>query len=414
MVEPLSLQKNMMWNSIGSMVYLVCTWLTTVLAVILSSGYDASGQLAVAMAVGNIFATIVLFRIRPVQISDHDPSHTTGDYVFLRVATTLVAMFFCLAYSALTVSPSNYITVALYLLFKWTDSFVDVFQAVDQKNGRLDYAAISQIIRGALLLCSFVVGLTLFDSLNIAIFGSAVSSLLVVMLYDIPKSAQFGKIKPTVHGRIIKSLFVTCFPGFLSSLLVTMVVSVARQQYGLDFGNSLLGIYAAVATPTAVVQALASYIYAPLYGPMSDAWEKCQIHKIQNFILKVLLALFGILLCCIVLSIAFGGMALAIVYGSDVSSYAYLLPGILCCTCITAAVQYLVDMLIVFRDGRGAIITGVVSMIACVVLIPVVFSENDLNSISLTIVLSYACGLVCSLACIVRDISRRKREAIQS
>ena len=54
---------DVLWNSVGSLVYLGCTWLTTVLVVLLSDDYQASGSLAIAMAVGNVFSTIALFRV---------------------------------------------------------------------------------------------------------------------------------------------------------------------------------------------------------------------------------------------------------------------------------------------------------------------------------------------------------------
>ena len=45
----LSLKANVLWNSIGSMFYLGCQWLITVLVVRLSSGFDAAGLLSLAM-----------------------------------------------------------------------------------------------------------------------------------------------------------------------------------------------------------------------------------------------------------------------------------------------------------------------------------------------------------------------------
>ena len=66
--KELSVEQSLVWNSVGSMVYLICNWLITVLVVTLGSDISMSGSLAVAMSVGNIFATIVLLRARPVLI----------------------------------------------------------------------------------------------------------------------------------------------------------------------------------------------------------------------------------------------------------------------------------------------------------------------------------------------------------
>ena len=44
-VKPLSIKQNMLWNSFGSITYLACQWLITILVVRLSSGYEAAGTL---------------------------------------------------------------------------------------------------------------------------------------------------------------------------------------------------------------------------------------------------------------------------------------------------------------------------------------------------------------------------------
>ena len=56
-VPPLSTKQNMLWNSVGSMTYLACQWLTTVFVVRLSAGYDDAGLLSLAMSVVGIFGT---------------------------------------------------------------------------------------------------------------------------------------------------------------------------------------------------------------------------------------------------------------------------------------------------------------------------------------------------------------------
>ena len=77
--DGLSIGKNMAWNSFGSLVYLGCNWLTTVLVVIIYPTYEASGCLASAMAVGNVVATIVLFKVRAFQVSDIEKQFRTSD-----------------------------------------------------------------------------------------------------------------------------------------------------------------------------------------------------------------------------------------------------------------------------------------------------------------------------------------------
>ena len=51
----------MAWNSIGSLFYSGCQWLTTVLIVRLTTGYDAAGVLALAMAVVTAAFAVIMF-----------------------------------------------------------------------------------------------------------------------------------------------------------------------------------------------------------------------------------------------------------------------------------------------------------------------------------------------------------------
>ena len=44
--KQLSVKANMLWNSIGSMTYLACQWLITIVVVRLSSGYEDAGLLS--------------------------------------------------------------------------------------------------------------------------------------------------------------------------------------------------------------------------------------------------------------------------------------------------------------------------------------------------------------------------------
>ena len=159
--KELSIGQSIAWNSLGNITYLGCSWLITILVVLLGADYSASGQLAVAMSVGNVFATIVLFRVRPVQVSGSYSQFDSSVFVGARWVTSIAAVIICCIYGLLTVSKSNYEIVALYCLFKFVESYIDVLHGIDQINNRLDYAAVSQILRGVLLVAGFIAGLQL-------------------------------------------------------------------------------------------------------------------------------------------------------------------------------------------------------------------------------------------------------------
>lgn len=404
---PLSVRRNMLWNAGGSLVYLVSNWLTTVLVVVFG-GTPAAGSLAVCMAVGNIMATIVLFRARPVQVSDVRGAYSMGDFVTLRLLSTGAAFAFCAVYCALTVAPQNYVPVFLYCLFKLTDSFCDVYHGLDQANGRLDYAGVSQLLRGVLVVASFVAGMAVFGRLWVAIALMTVSNLAVVMLYDLARSAQFGSLSPVWDAAHVRGLIATCVPGFVASLVVTLVVSLSRQVFGTWFGEDLLGLYAAVATPTVVVQALASYLYAPLLGPLAQNWAQGQTERIAKTLAGVLAAVCAVTLVGVGVGMLWGEPVLSAVYGERVGAHADLLTAMLACTAASACMYLMVDILVVLRDAVGSICSSVAALVACLCLMRPFFGEPNINAISLLIVASFAVGMAVALAFVAHDLHVRK------
>ena len=59
----------MAFNSMGSLFYLLCQWLLTVVVVPLCS-FEAAGILTLSISLTNVFFTLATFGIRIFQVSD--------------------------------------------------------------------------------------------------------------------------------------------------------------------------------------------------------------------------------------------------------------------------------------------------------------------------------------------------------
>ena len=130
----------MLFNSVGSMFYLVCQWLTTVLVVQLSSYADA-GNLSLAASITNVFYTISTFGIRIFQVSDIENKYSTSFYVTTRLVTCLASLVLCTGFVLLNASYSveQMLCIIIYMAFRLSESFVDVLQGIQQKEQRMDY-----------------------------------------------------------------------------------------------------------------------------------------------------------------------------------------------------------------------------------------------------------------------------------
>lgn len=98
--EAASIRRNMLFNTIGSLTYQGCLWITTVLVVILSDGYSASGILSFAMTVGNMFTAVGTYNMRTYQISDTKNEYSQSNYVGFRIVTLAIGAVSMAIYSS--------------------------------------------------------------------------------------------------------------------------------------------------------------------------------------------------------------------------------------------------------------------------------------------------------------------------
>ena len=378
----------MAWNSIGSLTYSIAQWLTTVLVVRLSTGYDAAGQYALAMAMSNIFAQIATYRIRAYQVSDIHEKTTSSQYIGLRIVTVSLAFLITVIYSLASVDSTSIPTIIFYLVYRAYDSFTDVLYGSMQQHFRLDYAGKSLLIRSVSMLVSFTAGLLLFNSINMAILLMFVFSL-PILKKDLVVTNQMCCVIPDFNLNVIVKLFVECLPAVLGAVFCNSVVTISRQYLSSHLGSYSLGIYASICTPTVLIQACASYLYAPLLGVFATKIEK---NKIKEFRILLIKTMGAFLILTLVTSLGFcliGKPLLAIVFGKHIVKYSNLMyPGIFAAV-ITAVVAFFSDLLIAVRDIKGNLIGNA---IGCCLSIPasiIAINSCGMNGTSYAVIVSY-------------------------
>lgn len=404
--KPLSVKLNMLVNAAGSLFYQGCLWLITVLVVALSHGYEASGVLAFAMTIGNMFNPIATYSIRTYQVSDTDEKYSSNNYVAMRMITILGALAVMVPY-ALTFSTyrPSMLCVILYLLFKCDEAFSDVLFGIYQRGERLDYSSVSQSLRGVLVVALFSLGLGVFKSLELAMLGMFVGGVLVTLLYDVWHAKRFTELAPYIKRNQTFALLRECLPVVLATLFSNAVVSVARQHFGETYGAELLGKYASVATPAVLVQALSQFLFTPVLVPLSRKWAEG-----SGFVayLTKSLGLTVVLVIAVVALVALAGpWLLTTVYGPSIADSIYLLPGVLVCTVLLAFSRFLCDTLVVCRNMRGVLVSNALALVACLVLMTPIEAGQGAQGINIVVALATLAGIVASVVALVLSIKRR-------
>jgi len=405
--DPLSLKRNILWNTAGCLFYLACQWLTTVVVVVFSDGFSNSGALAYAMAIGNIFAPIALYKIRAFQVSDMEGSFSASNYVCFRLCTIAAAAVITILYLLFSTDTPVLIYASLFfLLFKADESFSDVLYGIEQKSRRMDYIGKSQFIRGFVSIASFCVLLVFLHNLDYAIIGMFCSCFLVTLFYDIPHARLFEQLSPKITRIKIWKLAKSCFPIMLSGFFVIAMVSIARQYFGHTFGEVDLGIYAAIATPAVVIQASAAYLYSPALVSMAESYHSNNMRGfLRIFYRMILLLLSAMVIMGIVLSLV-GAWLLPLVFGEEVSPYTYILPYVLLGTGLIGLLWFVIDALVVMRKLTWLLVAGVACFVCCVVLVPFTVDAFFMNGINIALIIASAIGIAVGFAGVLQSTRR--------
>ena len=409
-MKELSLKQNLVWNTVGCLMYQGCQWLTTILVVILSTSYENSGILAFAMATGNIFTGLATYNVRTFQISDVRGQFSSENYIAFRIITVVLASVLCSAYSfAVAPSVGTGIAMIAFLLFKADESFSNVLYGIDQKALRMDFIGISQGMRGILSLAAFALSLLATDNLVVAFVAMFVSCAAITILYDIPHSRKLDTVGVSITKKNCIDLFRICAPSVIAILAYGFVSTIARQWFGIQYGEEALGIYSAVATPCVLVQVMANYLYSPFLVPIARSWNSRNNSELRSQLKKLITGIIGVIVICVALSAAFGAPVIELVYGSSIGDYSWMITPAMIAASLMALDYLLTDLFIVMRKFFLAVLINVVALASCIASADYFMSALYMNGINVVIIVAFAVGIVVGIAALV--VQRRLQSA---
>lgn len=405
MKKKLSFSQNLIWNSLGSFVYLICQWLLTLIVVRLSSDFENAGNLSLAISITNIFFTIACFNVRPYLVSDINHKYTTKEYSGFRVLSCILSLILCLGYiSAFSYGMKQLLTIMLYMIFKLGEAYVDLLHGIEQREDRMDIGAISLILRGISLIVSFSVILYLTDNINLSIIGMIFITFLIIVFYDIRKCKYFGNIIPEIKITVMKKLSLELMPLLIGALVNTLSTNIPRQILEKVMGTNALGIYATVATPAAIVQVASSYIFNPLQTVFANYKNEEKYLEFKNLLLKTSIILLGLSIICCIGVVLFGKWGLMLLYGNNIGEYSYLLLPIIIFSALNGYVWFLSNVIIVLRKNKELLIIDIIGLIMSLILTRFFINQFGMNGISFVMIIFSIIIILCFYYVILRGI----------
>lgn len=400
-----SLAKNMLWSSIGNLVYCICLWAITILTVRLCS-YDQAGYLSLAMSASSTCSTIGLFSMRNFQISDVTEEFRISEYVGSRFVTCFISVVFCLFYSLQSSSVYQGLCILAFMTIRLAECGIDVIHGVDQKYGRYDIIGKSLLLRGILTVLVFSFGLIATNDLLITLLITGCINLLAMFGYDVRKTNKLEALRPSFEIKKIVKLLKECAPLVAMSFLLSMIPLIPKSSVQEIIGNEMLGIYSSIGSPTLVVQVFATYAFNPLLPKLAAHYNEREYSEFLRIFHKLFIILIAFSAVMLFGASLLGRFGLKILYGSEILRYYDLFIPLVWCTILTAFVWILNSIVISIRKIYPMLIAMVVSFGLDLVLSKYFINIFEANGASYIQILSYIVFALSMIAIVEKSIRR--------
>lgn len=360
--KELSVRQNMIWNTVGSVTGMACQWLISIIVVRLASDMSSAGLYSLAMSVFAIFSPIANFGMYTYIVTDTENRHTAGEYITVSLFTSLAAIALTAGYAAVTCRPIAMPIVFSYALYKAIAIVIDIIHAIDQKSHRMDYIGISLGLQGILTLISFTIVFGVTQNLTASILSMALSTLLICVAYDLPRTNSLSHINLGVPPSKALKILAGCSLIVMASIATGAFASIPRQSLSTIMGDSALGIYASVATPVAIVQVCSTYIYNPLIGYFAESFHKCDRRSFARLAIFTIIGIAAVGLTSYLCALVAGEPLLNLLYGAEVAKYASLLGLLVLSSVLLGVSGFLCNLLVAVRSLRIMILGSVVAL----------------------------------------------------
>lgn len=361
--KQLSVKQNMLWNMVGSSIGLACQWAISIIVVRLAADMESAGLYSLAVSVYGIFSPIANFGMYTYLITDMDNKNTVGEYLTLVSLTSFCAIAVTQLYAMITCRPNAWIVIGSYALYKGIAVVIDIMHAADQKAHRMDYIGISLAMQGVLSLAAFTLVFFFSNNLVASTLAMAAATLVVGLFYDLPRTKGLFSLRFGIGRRKAVMILSGCSLIVVASIATGAFASLPRQSLSNIMGDSMLGIYASVATPVAIIQVGSTYIYNPLIGYFAESYHASNNKRFKDLVRNTVIGILAIGVLALLGAAVFGKPVLWLLYGRAVAEHVDLLFPLIISSLLLGVASFLSNLLVAVRALRMMVVGSFVALI---------------------------------------------------
>lgn len=248
-----SLKINFAWAFVGNAFYALCNYLLLMILTKTAS-VETVGLWGVAQAVALPVATFFSLKLSTVNITDMHNEYQAGHYVAARLLASLISVLVAAVIGFVFYPFKTACVIAIMGVSYAAAEIRQYYTSNMQKYERLSLATLSQVAAGLLTLLLFGLLFWLTQNLMLAILGTIISRIFVLLTYDMPVSAKvasahnpsFTGYAPLWDKTMVWKLLRRAAPLAVVGAVGIIFVNIPRLVMDKMLGREAVGYFTAL------------------------------------------------------------------------------------------------------------------------------------------------------------------------
>ena len=315
------------WYTAGSLLLALQSLIMLVVLTRVCDVYVA-GVFTIAFANANLFLNVGKFGMRKFHASDRKGQFTFEEYRASRIATCIAMIMASSAYIAFCAATLNYsndktLVMIIMCVFKAVEAFEDVYTGAYQLEDRLDVGARMFTIRAGVTIAVFALLTVAFGSLLPALSISTVFTALFLAGQVLYVRKRYGMPHAKGYRGLtnVVSLIRECLPVFVADFLLFYMGNASKYAIDAIMDDAAQAYFGYISMPVFVVMLLASFVYTPMIGSLTDQWQAGKIKAFALRFVKLVGLVTALTLACDIAAFAIGIPVLNILYNASLEQY---------------------------------------------------------------------------------------------
>lgn len=337
-LKSLSLRKNFLWTFSSTLVNGFVQW-SIVIIIARYGSPELVGQFSLATGLVLPVFAFLNFHLRVVYVTSPKKNTVFGDYLSLRLCTTIVALLLILLISTVMGYENRLLLVAVsYGFVRGAEAMSDILYAPAQKGERMNLMAISIILRNLVSLLIVFCTITFSGSLVLAIALMSIWEFCIAVFFDYRVALFFADNRLRFQLDRLGGIIHKSYPLGIALGLTILIGSVPRFIVEHFAGIKEVGYFAAIQYFYVASGMVITAINSASIPRLSRYYADGQLGKFHS-LLRKLFTIGAVSGVTVTIFFALSGkIILDLFYGAEYAPYSSELVIII----IAASIQYLV------------------------------------------------------------------------